>query len=184
MTRSLTAKFHSHLLGCDQRQAPRNQPCVLLSAISSHRRHHHLLQSPLLLCDLRNSNSQNLQHTTAESSTKLSLCDPNLKTSTPSRSARRRQSAFARSTPTASRYDISLSSFGPFPNPLRLCQYQSSHADGRVTGHLRKGREVGHRYHRQEEVSGARRPHSRPVRLRYPEAHQTLAREGHLYLRR
>lgn len=38
-----------------------------------------------------------------------------------------------------------------------------------VAGHLREGREVGHRDHRQEEVPRPRRPHSRPVRLRDPQ---------------
>ena len=43
---------------------------------------------------------------------------------------------------------------------------------------------VGHRHHRQEEVPGARRPDRRPVRLRHPQAHQAVAGEGHLHLRR
>ena len=54
----------------------------------------------------------------------------------------------------------------------------------RPTGHLREGREVGHRHDRQEEVPCPRRPHRRPVRLRHPEAHQAFARKGHLHLRR
>ena len=52
-----------------------------------------------------------------------------------------------------------------------------------LLGHMREGREIGHRNHRQEEVPSPRRPYRRPVRLRNPEAHQALAREGHLHLR-
>lgn len=50
-------------------------------------------------------------------------------------------------------------------------------------GDMREGREIRHRDHRQEEVPCPCRPHRRPVRLRNPEAHQALAREGHLHLR-
>lgn len=58
-----------------------------------------------------------------------------------------------------------------------------SFTDRITTGHLREGREVGHRDHRQEEVPGPRRPHCRPVRLRDPQAHQAQPGEGHLHLR-
>ncbi|KAJ5414424.1 Autophagy-related protein 8 [Penicillium cosmopolitanum] len=44
----------------------------------------------------------------------------------------------------------------------------------RDTGHLREGREVRHRHHRQEEVPGSRRSHRRPVRLCDSQAHQAL----------
>ena len=53
-----------------------------------------------------------------------------------------------------------------------------------ATGYLREGREVGHCHHRQEEVPGPRRPHRWPVRVRDPQAHQAVARKGHLHLRR
>ena len=53
-----------------------------------------------------------------------------------------------------------------------------------VTGHLREGREVGHRHHRQEEVPRPCRSYRGPICLRDPQAHQAFTREGHLHLRR
>lgn len=52
-----------------------------------------------------------------------------------------------------------------------------------LAGNLWKSWEIGHCYHRQEEVFGSCRPHSGPVRVRYPQTHQVVAREGYLYLR-
>jgi hypothetical protein len=55
--------------------------------------------------------------------------------------------------------------------PVRLPVSLTSYSRLTGAGYLREGREERHRDHRQEEIPGSRRPDSRPVRLRDPQAH-------------
>ena len=51
-----------------------------------------------------------------------------------------------------------------------------------LAGNLWKSREIGHCHYRQEEVFGPCRPHCGPVRVRYPQTNQVVARESYLHL--
>lgn len=51
------------------------------------------------------------------------------------------------------------------------------------TGDRRERPELRYPRHRQEKVPGARRPHSRTIRIRHSQAYQAAARERHLHLR-